>query len=137
MTPLIFGMNKRAIYCLAEDNTIKDFEFDPEEWEWTEGYLSELAIEAAPETEFAAFSSSENSREVFFQSPSGNIQSVYTKDGRTWELSSHLPETDPALGASLCSLKIGNRFYVFYSHQNCSIHFLVFDGETWKGKSIR
>jgi len=133
---LLLENEKRTIYCLGEYNTVKDFEFDPEEWEWTEGSLGELAIEASPATEIAAISNDGTHREIFFQGPSGNIQSVYAKGGQTWELSSYLPETNPMVGASLCFLKVGGKAHLFYSHQSCSIHALTLDGEAWKDELV-
>lgn len=123
---------------MEEDNTIKDFEFDTEEWEWVEGNLAELALTASPATEFAAVSrDGKKEREVFFQGPSGNILSVFTNDnGHTWELSDYLPETNPVVGASLCALKVRDQVHVFYAHQSHSVHSLIFDGGTWRGRSM-
>ncbi|KAF4217722.1 hypothetical protein CNMCM6805_010425 [Aspergillus fumigatiaffinis] len=126
----------RAVYCLSEVDTLKDFEFDPETWQWDEGRLEDHGVTAAPETHIEAVVRAGTRREVFFQNRSGQVESVFSKDGQTWEVSGAFPATCPAIGASLRFLQAAEREYLFYSHESNSIHALVFDGVAWKDESI-
>ncbi|GES66442.1 hypothetical protein ATETN484_0015000800 [Aspergillus terreus] len=126
----------RAVYCLSEGDTLKDFEFDPETWQWVEGRLEDHGFTAAPETHIEAVVRAGPRREVFFQNRSGQVESVFSKDCQTWEVSGAFPATSPAIGGSLRHLQATGREYLFYSHGSNSIHALVFDGVAWKDESI-
>ncbi|KAL2815196.1 hypothetical protein BJX63DRAFT_431015 [Aspergillus granulosus] len=127
---------KRAVYCLGEGGTLKDFEFDPDQWQWTEGNLEARGFAAAPDTHFEAVLRGGKHREVFFQSLTGQIASVRSNEGQTWELCDAFPATNASAGASLCFLQAGDREYLFYAHQQNSIHALVFDRGGWEEERI-
>lgn len=94
----------------------------------------QLKIPAAPNTNIAAIKSHNDDIEVFFQGPSGEIQSVRRNGDQSWRLSHNLPATNPLPGASICAVEISGITHLFYGHRDYSIHALVLDGEKWSGK---
>lgn len=119
---------------MGEGDILKDFYFDEDEWEWTEGQLAESNIVIAPDTKIAAVSVKETEIQIFFIGSSGEIQLLSaTKNGIS--MRSHpLPPTKPLAGGSLCARKNKDVIHVFYAHQDFSIHDLVLKNGKWKGK---
>jgi len=134
-TYVLLGDN-RAIYCLGDGNTLKDFEYDAEEWEWTEGRLAQSGVMSAPATEIAAVNTHQNYVEIFFQGPSGDLQSIFTSGGGAWQASKTLPQTKPLQGASISAIEVNGFVHVFYAHQDCSIHELVLEKGEWSDTKV-
>lgn len=125
-------MEKRAFYCLNEENTLQDFEYADE---WVAGQLSTSGFVAAPNTQITATRTKQDGIQVFYQGPSGEIQSISTAAGGGWQPSRGLPSTQPLDGASVYAIYVKDVIRMFYAHQDNSIHELVCSGSTWRGES--
>lgn len=126
---------QRAFYCLNDENILQDFEFLSDTGEWTPGQLSMAKVVAAPNTKVAGTYTNGGSIYIFYQDPSGQIQSVSNGAGSHWQSLIGLPSTTPVDGASIYAISMNDSIHVFYAHKDNSIHALVFSGNKWSGKS--
>jgi len=133
---VLLGEDQRKVYCQEKDDILKDFLFDPDDWAWKEGRLAQLRVRAAPETNLGAINTNEGYIEVFFESPSGTLQSISASEGGPWKLSSNLPDTGPLPGASIHAITVNAVPHVFYAHQDYSIHELVLRAGEWSDTII-
>ncbi|RAL00075.1 fucose-specific lectin FleA [Aspergillus ibericus CBS 121593] len=126
---------QREIYCLDEENYLQAYAFDEDSWEWQPGTLDGLRILVASNTHLAAISTEDGFDRVFFQLPEGQLGMIARRDGQGWQKSS-LPPTTPADGASLFALGVEDGVRLFYSHKDCSIHQLAWDGRDWADSEV-
>jgi len=133
---VLLGEGQRTIYCQGEDDILKDYVFDPDDWEWKEGRLAQLRVQAAPGTSLAAINTAKGYIEVFFESSSGMLQSISAGEGGSWKFSTNLPNTNPLPGASIYAITANAVPHVFYAHRDCSIHELVLRAGKWSDEII-
>lgn len=129
-TYVLLGEN-RAFYCLNDENILQDFEFLSDTGEWTPGQLSMAKVVAAPNTKVAGTYTNGGSIYIFYQDPSGQIQSVSNGAGSHWQPLIGLPSTTPVDGASIYAISMNDSIHVFYAHKDNSIHALILSGNKW------
>jgi hypothetical protein len=129
---------KRAFYCLGEDDILQDFWYDDNTGEWMSGKLAAIKAVASPDAEIAATCTADDSIYVFFQNPTGGgIQSVHTiNHGEKWQSASDIPPTQAVSGPSIYAMTLQNTIHVFYTHEDNFIHELVFNDGKWTDQSV-
>ncbi|KAH8665290.1 hypothetical protein BGZ60DRAFT_411120 [Tricladium varicosporioides] len=128
---------KRAFYCLNENDVLQDFYFDDNTGEWTPGKLAAIEAMAAPDAEISATRTTDGSTYVFFQNATGDIQSLHTIDhGEKWQSANEIPPTQAVPSSSLFAITVQNIIHVFYTHEDKFIHELVFHNGKWTDKIV-
>ncbi|GKZ35820.1 hypothetical protein AbraIFM66950_006618 [Aspergillus brasiliensis] len=136
-TYLVNCDSERSVYCLNADSCLQEFKFDDDGYEWQQGDLDGLHIQAASNTHLAALSTDDGVDIVFFQQPNGQLSAITRENGQPWQQSSTIPRLSPMDGASLFALHSSEgSLLLFYSHKSLesySIHKLQWNGTTWTG----
>ena len=133
---------ERELFCLKpkKDPNDKDilqrFKYNVEDGKWEASSLGDKEHIVANYTQISAVCDKHSKTHVFFQGPSGEIQSISESRSGKWTAAQGLAPTKPFPGGSIYAISIKDTLRVFYAHQDCSIHELVYQDGKWAGISL-
>lgn len=117
---------------MGDGNILRNYDFDDEDGEWTEGDLHSSKIVVHPNTGLAAVSDKDGVR-LYFQTDSGDIQEVTRLDQGAWKTPSTISIAKPVMATAIsASNGVSGVFYVH--REDSSIHRSYQIAGQWKGK---
>lgn len=132
------GKAKRVVFTVDATNTLQNYVYNPDEDSWEQGRVNSAG--ARPHAQSNVTATIENGKpHVYFQDASGALHEVNTEDGETWHDGGALSAGKPIAGSALSNITVGEDvIYLFYQHEDSSIHYLVKDNKqgSWTDKQL-